>query len=674
MPWIRDKYRASHVLLHGEHPARDVTEEFEHHIAMRVEENVANGMSPSAARAEALARFGDMDAARTETRRIDEPALHSRRVGERLDTIAHDLRRALRSLARTPVFTLTAFLTLALGLGAMISFFAVLDAVVLHPLAYDHAEELVSIKHPVPGFKANEKWALSSAGYFHFRRESKTLADVGVYERSNVSVSSTGFAERANGAAVTASLLHVLRFRPRIGRLIQESDERASLRGRPAAVVMLGYDFWVGHFGADTNVVDRTLNYEGTPVPIIGVLEKGETLPDQRIDVWVPEQIRPDQRPVNSHHYRAIARLARGASPEAAQAELAGFVAQFTTLYPTAYDPGFMSHFRFGVDVAPLQRETLGGIGRVLWTLFGSVALVLLIACANVANLFLVRADTRQREAAIRIALGAGRGRLAWQYLTESLLLTIAAGVAGLAVAAALTHMVKLRAPSGLPRVGDLAVLPSTYAFALALSAVAGVVFALMQLGRSNAALASLREGGRGLTLSRRQHVVRGALVVAQLAFALVLLAAAGVMVKSFAHLRSVKPGLDPDNVLAFDVVLPQFKYRDWESVEQFHHRLSDRLAALPGVVAVGSGTKIPLDAPGGCSLVFKENWDSAREAAPCEDTPLVAPGYFRALRIPVRGREPGWLDVENRMGGVVVTSAFAARLWPNEDPIGKGI
>jgi len=437
---------------------------------------------------------------------------------------------------------------------------------------------------------------------------------------------------------------------------------------------MLGYDFWVGHFGADTNVVGRTLSYEGMPVPIVGVLEKGETLPDQQVDVWVPEQLHPEQPPVNSHQYSAIARLARGISPEAAQAELAGFVSQFTTLYPTAYDLGFMSHFRFGVDVAPLQRETLGGIGRVLWTLFGSVALVLLIACANVANLFLVRADTRQREAAIRIALGAGRGRLAWQYLTESLLLTLAAGVAGLAVAAALTHLVKLRAPYGLPRVNDLSVLPSTYAFALAISAVAGVVFALMQLSRSDTSLTSLREGGRGLTQSRRQHVVRGVLVVGQLAFALVLLAAAGVMVRSFAHLRSVKPGLDPDNVLAFDVALPQFKYRDWESVEQFHHRFSDRLASLPGVSAVASGTKIPLDAPGGCSYVFKENWDRANEAAPCASTPLAAPGYFRALRIPLRGREPGWSDVENRTGGVVVTSAFAARTWPNEDPIGKGI
>jgi hypothetical protein len=246
-------------LLHGEDPARDVAEEFEHHLGMRVEDNLARGMSAEAARTEALHRLGDIDAFRTETRRIDEAVLRSRRLSEVVDDAIGEVRRAVRSLARTPAFTLTAFVTLALGLGATISIFALLYAVVLRPLPYDHADELVSIRHPVPGYKADARWYLSVAGYYHFRRNSKTLADIGVLFTNPVLVSGSGFAERASGSLATASLFRVLRFRPLVGRLIDENDERINA----PQVVVLSHDFWRRQFGADHNIVGKKLDIGG---------------------------------------------------------------------------------------------------------------------------------------------------------------------------------------------------------------------------------------------------------------------------------------------------------------------------------------------------------------------------------------------------------------------------
>jgi predicted permease len=671
MPWIRDRYRELRALLHGERPERDVAEEFEHHLAMRTEENLAAGMSPAEARAAALARFGDLAALRAETRRIDEAALRRRRLRERVNELGTELRRAMRSLARTPAFTVAAFLALALGLGATTSIFALLNAVVLHPLPYDHADELVKVMHPVPGIKADTKWGVSSAGFFFFRRGSKTLADVGAFSRYDPIVESDGRAELLVGAAVSTSLFKTLRFRPQIGRLFTDADDSP---GAPSTLV-LGHGYWMRRFGGDSTVLGKQLLVEGQRIPIIGVLATGEDLPDQHAEVWVPMQLNPAGPFYNSHNLHLIARRAPSVSIAATQAELAQLVAAgLPDAYPTVYTPSFMKGSQFGVEVTSLKSDVLEGLDRVLWTLLGSVLLVLVVACANVANLFLVRADSRQREAAIRIALGAGRARLLRQLLVESLLVTLVAGAAGVGIAMAAVRIVVARAPEGLPRLGEIALLPTTYVVAFALSAAAGVVFALIQSGRSAGALTSLREGGRGLTLTRRQHAVRGALVVGQMALAMMLLAAAGLMVQSFRNLSAVSPGYDSDSALAFDVALPGARYRSYETVEAFDHLLADRLAALPGVTDVGAATMIPLDDPGGCSLVFAEGTDYAKQRAPCVPTPAVAPGYFRTLRIPLRGTEPGWTDVEHKVGGVVVTKALADRLWPGEDPVGKGI
>jgi predicted permease len=428
-------------------------------------------------------------------------------------------------------------------------------------------------------------------------------------------------------------------------------------------------------FGGDSSALGRTLLVDGNQVPIIGVLEPGADLPDQHAEVWFPLRLNPAGPFYNQHNLHVIARRSPNASIAAVQAELAQLVAvRLAAAHPDVYTPSFMKGSRFGVEVTSLKSDVLEGVDRVLWTLLGSVLLVLVVACANAANLFLVRADSRQREAAIRIALGAGRGRLARQLMVESLLVSLAAGAGGVGIAIAAVRLVVARAPAGLPRLGDVALLPSTYVAAFVLAAAAGVLFALIQSGRSTAALGTLREGGRGLTLTRRQHALRGALVVGQLAFALVLLAAASLMVQSFRNLSAVSPGFDRERALVFDVALPDARYRSFEQVEAYYHQLADRLAAIPGVIGVGAATMIPLDDPGGCSGVFVEGVDASHEKAACVPTARVAPGYFATLRVPVRGTEPSWTDVEAKVGGVVVTEALADRFWPGEDAIGKGI
>jgi putative ABC transport system permease protein len=307
--------------------------------------------------------------------------------------------------------------------------------------------------------------------------------------------------------------------------------------------------------------------------------------------------------------------------------------------------------------------------------LFGAVGVVLLIACANVANLFLVRAESRRRESAVRAALGATRSQMVAHHLVESLMVALAAGALGVGCAIVLLRALVAIAPSDLPRLAEVGVHWTAIALGLALSIVAGIVFGLYPALRK-IDTESLREGSRGLSASPRQRAVRNGLVVAQVALALVLLAAAGLMARSFGALRAVRPGLDPSGVLAFSIALPGTKYRTMEESAAFHRELQSRLAALPGVREVGAATGIPLrDMGAGCAVVFREGRPyGPDEEAPCVQVPRVTPGFFAALGIPVQGRAPEWRDVDAGTGAVVVTKALADRLWPGEDPIGKGM
>jgi putative ABC transport system permease protein len=663
----------------------ELAAEFRFHLDERREQFLAQGMSREEAEREVARRFGDYDAHLRVTRAIDASTLRQERRSNVLRTLGREMRRAARVLRRDRAFTLLAFLTLALGLGASTAIFSVLDAVVLRALPYREADALVSVMHPatVPGSGAR-KWGLSPGGYFGFRERTRTLDDLGMYASSGFTVTNGGDAELVQVARVTASLLSTLRAQPAAGRLLLPHDDRP---GGPQ-VVVLSHEFWQRRFGGDPGMIGRNLETSVGSWEIIGVAERGVALPMPgpfasaadlggfTVDVWVPLQLDPAGPFFNDHPYVGVGRLQAGVTVADAQREFEGIFRRITEELPDVYSPGFLRQYDFRVEVASLRDSVLGpSVPRALWLLFGAVALVLVIAAANVGNLFLLRFEARRRESAIRTALGAGRAEMAAHYLSETLLLCLAAAGAGVVLATAGLRALLAIAPTNIPRLAEVSLGGRSVLAAVAVALLLGLVLGLVPLLRRGLDMGTLRDGGRGLSASPRQRTVRHALVAGQLALTLVLLSGAGLMFRSFDQLRRVEPGFDPAGVLAFELSLPFLRYDTREKAAVFHEELQRRIGALPGVAAVGGG-RVPLEQFGtGCSAVFRENRPyGVDERTPCVPTPSAIPGYFEALGIRVAGRAPAWHDVASRSQAVVVTRALAERLWPGEDPIGKGI
>jgi len=661
-------------------------DELRFHVEERVRDLEAHGMSRADAEREARRRFGDYESYRTLTQLIDETTMRNRSRMELWGTIRREVSHAARVLGRTRAFSLIAFITLAVGIGATTAIFTVLDAVILRPLPYPSAEQLVSVMHPTaaPG-SGERKWGLSSVGYFHFREHTRAFADLGAYRSFSVSVSIPGQdALEARVGQVSASLFTTLQARAAVGRLILPDDDRP----RAPRVIVLSHEFWRRQFGEDPSVVGRSIETAVGSRQVVGVAEPGLTLPRPGpfastadlagfgVDYWEPLQLNPATRQ-NNHAFAGVARLKPGFTAQDADREVAAITQRFPELYPDVYSKRFMESYNFRGAVLPLRDEVLGPtLQKALWILFGAVALVLVIACANVTNLFLVRMEARRRESAIRGALGADRRHMAVHFLAESLMLTLSAGAAAVLLAHIGIRAILAVAPRSIPRLTEASIGWSSVAFAATLAVLAGLLFGLIPLLRARVDVQTLRESSRGLTPSGRQRAVRNVLVVGQVALAFMLLASAGLMVRSFMQLRDVRPGLDPRNVLTLGVSLSYRRYDSMEKAAAFYREFSRRVEALPGVTAAGGSGGLPLrDYGNGCSVVFRENQPYAPgEPTPCVSTPHATPGFFAALGIPVRGRAPDWSDVDRQTQAVVVTAALADRLWPGEDPIGRGI
>lgn len=594
------------------------------------------------------------------------------------DSLKRETGRAIRSLARSPGFTLIVIITLSLGIGATTAIFTMLDRVVLHALPYADSDRLVWLDSPTPGIKADERWAVSVAGYFYFKRNARTLQSVGVLLPTHITITGKQAAERVPAVLASGSLFDVLKLRPMLGRVIEESDNLP----HAAPVAVVGYNYWKTRLNSDPGVIGSTMIIGTAPHQIVGVMGPDAGIPDaasSNVDLWLPAQLDPGAQAQNSHYLNVVARLAPGTTAASSQAELAQFTKRFPELFPTAYSDDFMRSTGFTTAVTPLRTFIVGDIAKRLWILLASVALVLVIACGNVANLLLVRAEGRQREVAIRTALGAKRRDLAWHYLTESMLLALISGAAAFAIAAIGLRIIVALAPPGIPRMSEVHLGWVGALFTIAVSVGVGFLFGGLALaaGEPAAGAMMLSEGGRGMTASKRQNFTRGVLVAAQTALALVLLTAAGLLLQSFRNLRNVSPGFNPTNVLTAEVNLPYARYDSFDKVETFYHELMTRAAAIPGVQVASASDAIPLAGGGfkGCSSVFIENPSGARgKEQGCVATTIAAPGFFSALGIKLRGSDPTWSDVEQRTGGVVVTKALANRLWPGQDPMGKGI
>ena len=671
-------------------PSRDrieseLDDEFRFHIEERIEQFMADGMTRVQAEREVARRFGDYESLRSLTKQIDEDTMFIRRRSDRLRDVVREMKLALRSLWRSPGFTSIAFVTLALGVGATTGIFSVLDTVVLRPLPYREAGSLVSVLHPatVPG-SGERTWGISPGGYFQFAGKNRTFESFGVYRNTGFTVTNDNQAELVQTAMITSSVFTVFKTRAESGRLLTADDDRP---GAPK-VAVLSHEFVVRRFGG-TNMVGKSLETSAGRYEVVGVTEPDLRLPMPGpfassadlngfgVDVWVPMQLNPAGPFYNNHPYVGVGRLKPGVSVQSAQTDLATIFSHFTEEMPNAYSKGFISSYNFRVKVEELQRTVLGPqLPRTLWMLFGAVLLVLGIATANVANLYLVRLDVRRREAAVRSALGADRVQMATHHLSETLLLCGAAAVAGLVIAAVGLRAMLLIAPTDIPRLSNVSLDLRAAAVAAGVSLALGVFLGVLPLFRRGVDVDALRSGSRGQSASPRQRLVRNTLVVGQLAMALTLLAAAGLMLRSFGELRRVQPGFDTRNLLVFDVSLPYNEYNKRSLALPFHQELQRRLRTLPGVVEVGSMGSVPLESFGtGCSVVFREKQPyGAGEQTPCVSTPTATPGVFEALRMTVDGRTPTWGDVASRTQAVVVTKALADRLWPGENAIGKGI
>lgn len=588
-----------------------------------------------------------------------------------MDVAAREIRHATRRLARNPAFSLAAVFTLALAIGANAAIFAVVQRVLLNPLPYPDSDRIVDIDHGALALNVPSGFGMTRGLYYHYSGRARTLDGIALFRAGDLTLTGGGEPERIRVARATTSLGSVLRVAPALGRWFIEAE---GVPGAPQ-VALLSHRLWSRRYGGNPAILGQPVMLGGVATEIVGVMPASFAFPDPRVDTWIAEQASREMG-FGTWTYDGIARLRTGATAANAQLELTALLADLTQAFPGDLLARGNADTRLIVSVRTLKEATIGGVERALWILLGSVGLVLLVACANVANLFLVRSDARQREIAVRRALGAGRFGIARYFFAESTILSTAGGVIGLALAWGAVRLLVRFGPPALPRLDEVRLDHIAVAFTFALSLLTAFAFGAIPLCRGGRLAPALPDSGRSSTAGRGRHRARHLLIGVQTALALVLLVSSGLMVRSFQELRAVDPGFDPTSALTFSVGLPERDYPDREAAVAAHYAILDRLSALPGVTAASASTCLPL--AGGCSGNTVRV--QGRTYPPGTIPPLalfraVAGGYCEAMGIPLRrGRTLDRGDVDRREPVVVVNEAFARRFFPDEDPIGQRV
>lgn len=591
-----------------------------------------------------------------------------------METLARHLELATRKLIRSPLFTVTAVVTLAIGIGANTAIFSVVNGVLLKPLPYDDSDRLVAMWHEAPGL-GFDILNQSPATYLTYRADTRVLEDVAMWDDNGAQVLVGDEPEQVETLMVTDGFLPILRVEAALGRRFTAADDAP---GAPRTV-MLTHGFWERAFGADPGVVGRSLSVSGAPREIIGVLPADFEFLDAEPAFLYPGQFDPTQVFVGNFSYQGIARLKDGTTLEEVADEVRRLIPVAVERYPGPVTLEIVQQARIAPLIRPLKEDLVGDVRSVLWVLLGTVAMVLLIATANVANLFLVRAEARTQDVALRTAMGADRREIAGQFLTESVLLGLVGGVAGVALAWTGLRLLVAMGPTQLPRLHEIGVDPVVLAFTLAISVGSGLLFGLFPLARYSRPdlVASLKESGRGGSQGRERHRARNALVVGQVALALVLVVGAGLMVRSFQALRDVDPGFDTGPALTFRVSIPGTVTSGVEETVSLWRQLHAGLETIPGVTAVGSAMAIPLGGWDSNDPVFVEDSPVPDgEIPPIRRFNRVMPGYFAAAGIElVAGRDFDWVDIEDLRGGVIVSENFAREYWSDpQRAIGRRI
>ena len=570
------------------------------------------------------------------------------------------LRSALRALRARPAFTATVVLTLALGIGANTAIFSVVNGVLLRGLPYPQPERLIAAFTTYKDFGHS---GTSLPDYLDWREGAARAVDLAAVANASVTVTGDGAPELATGAAITGNYFKVLGVTPALGRAFGPDDERGTQR-----LVVLGHDYWKRRFAGRADVLGRALTLNGMPYTVVGVAPAHVEYPSE-VELWLP--LRTDTtRSRRAEFLAVIGRLQPGATLEQARGAVADVVTRLRRQYPETNGPLLSS------DVLSLHEQLVGDVRRPLLVFMGAVGLVLLVACANVANLLLVRAAAREREVAIRSALGAGRGAILGQLLVESLLLGLAGGALGLALAAGGVAALRRSQFDALPRLAEVAVDGRVLAFTLLLGLATGALFGVVPALRLTAdgVQGTLRAGGRGLTGAASARRIRSALVLAEVAMACVLLVGAGLLLRSFAELQRVRPGFDAERVLTFRTSLPRARYERDDQLVAFWDGVTARLRATPGVSAVAVTNTVPMGPVGYLSFTIEgrtPETDRVEDVQPY----VVSHDYFRALRVPlVRGRVFREGDAPGAPRVAVVNEEAVRRFFKGRDPIGARI
>ena len=644
-------------------PRAEVDDELAFHLDMRTERNIALGMSADDARREAEQRFGDVTPVRDALVDHDSKRHQQTERSELLSDLIHDVRFGARSLLRAPGFTLAAALTLALGIGANAAIFSVVDALLLRPLPYVRPQELVSL-------------GSGSAGeYLALRERLRTVGQLAAWVEQTHPLDDGHEALRAEGAAMTTNMLSMLGVTPAMGRDFTDQD---AVIGNNA-VVIISHGLWQRRFGGATDVVGRRVKIEGIPYAVVGVMPASFNFPNKNTEYWQPYafEVRNPGLIWAVSGKRFIGRLARGATLAQAQHEVRTVWPSLRRLNPL-WDPG--EDYRSEATVTALQDNIVGAARPLALMLFGSVLLVLIIACVNVANLLLARATVRERELAVRVALGGGRARLVRQLVTESVLLALCGAVLGIIIGAAAIRALVAALPAGVPRADEIALSLPVLAYTALLSVGTGLLFGIVPAWRATAPGTSVRSVvgfGRRATAGPPHAGTSAVLVAGEIALAVMLAVSSILLVRSFAATRSTSTGFDAENVVAARITPPIATFSQPDQLTAFYSALLDRTRAVPGVRSAAAVDKLPMaQSVWGLALRVEHQFEDGRHALPdIGHHQAVTPDYFATMGIPLQqGRAFTEADRADAPPVAIISRSVARRFWPSGNAIGKRI
>jgi predicted permease len=592
---------------------------------------------------------------------------------------ADQLKQVCRRLARAPLFTTITLITLAVGIGANTVVFSVVEGVLLKPLAYPQADRLIGIWHSAPAIGFQGDLNMAPFLYFIDREQSTTLEDVGMYNGDALSVTGVGTPEHVSGMDVTDGTLPMLGVRPVLGRLFTRRDDTADA----PKTIILSYSYWQKKFGGSDSVVGRTLTVDGTNREIIGVLPRDfQFLDNYDAAMFLPMQMDRSKVKLGNFSFRGIARLKPGVTLKQADTDLDRLlpIAIHSFPAPQGFSAALFEKVKINVNVHTLKRDVVGDVGNVLWVLMGSIFVVLLVACANVANLLLVRVEGRRQELAVRSALGAGRANITMGLLFESAVLGVTGGVVGLALAFAALRILVASTPTGLPRLHEIGIDFPVLLFAAGTVLFVSVVIGLLPVIKYSGVQINtgLREGGRALSQSRERHRARKVLVVVQVALALVLLICSGLMIRTFRALANVSPGFaDPATLLKFRIYIPESMVPQKPDVVHLEQAIENKLAAIPNVSSVAYSTNVPMDGRDSNDVLFAQDRTYREgEIPPIRRFVNVSPGFFSTMGTPlVAGRDLTWAETYQKRPVALISENFAREYWGTpENALGKHI